>query len=70
MYTGISYLLLRRHSRPLFLNDERYEELRRNVLRHELPSIIARAMLQPMERTESTEFLFEGEEELEISDED
>jgi E3 ubiquitin-protein ligase UBR1 len=48
-----------RHSRPLLLNKDRYDMIRKSILRHEIPSLIARASFLTVERTEENEFLFD-----------
>jgi hypothetical protein len=44
--------------------------IRKSILRHEIPSLIARASFLPIERTESNDFLFNNEDDDDFSDEE
>jgi hypothetical protein len=53
------------------LNVDRYDLIRKSIMRHEIPSLIARAAFVPIERTESNDFMFDSEDDEDYSsDED
>jgi hypothetical protein len=53
------------------LNVDRYDLIRKSILRHEIPSLIARSAFVPIERTESNNFMFDSEDDEDYSsDED